>query len=123
MTTQPITEQQLDQYAELAILADHGGDKIPPAIVTALVDRVRHLEQQRRYLIGQLGEKDAASGAGDRALQEFLAVRPNTPVRENRAELGPRVQCNDCGAVGEVFTGDDGRAYLDPSGQIGHATG
>ena len=41
-------------------------------------------------------------------------------VRRLRAELARRVQCNDCGAVGPVFTGDDGLAYLDPSGQIGH---
>jgi hypothetical protein len=37
-----------------------------------------------------------------------------------RAEAARRVQCNDCGAVGGIFTGDDGRAYLEPSGQIGH---
>jgi hypothetical protein len=41
-------------------------------------------------------------------------------IRRLRAELARRVQCNDCGAVGEVFTGIDGLAYLDPSGQIGH---
>ncbi|MEU2924162.1 hypothetical protein ABZ636_03745 [Streptomyces sp. NPDC007251] len=41
-------------------------------------------------------------------------------VHRLRAELARRVQCNDCGAVGEVFTGTDGLAYLDPSGQIGH---
>jgi hypothetical protein len=41
-------------------------------------------------------------------------------INRLRAELARRVQCNDCGAVGEVFTADDGRAYLDPSGQIWH---
>jgi hypothetical protein len=41
-------------------------------------------------------------------------------IRRLRTETARRVQCNDCGAVGEVFTGDDGLAYLDPSGQIGH---
>lgn len=37
-------------------------------------------------------------------------------VRRLQTELSRRVQCGDCGAVGEVFTGADGRAYLDPSG-------
>lgn len=37
-----------------------------------------------------------------------------------RTEQARRVQCNDCGAVGDVFTADDGLAYLDPTGQIGH---
>lgn len=41
-------------------------------------------------------------------------------ARRLRAELARHVQCNDCGAVGEVYTGTDGLAYLDPSGQIGH---
>jgi hypothetical protein len=43
-------------------------------------------------------------------------------IRRLRAEATRRVQCNDCGAVGEIFTGDDGLAYLDPSGQIGHGS-
>ena len=41
-------------------------------------------------------------------------------VRRLREQLAAAVQCNDCGAVGQVFTGDDGLAYLDPTGQIGH---
>ncbi|MER7053417.1 hypothetical protein ACH4MG_27405 [Streptomyces sp. NPDC017454] len=41
-------------------------------------------------------------------------------VRRLQAELARRVQCGDCGAVGDVATGEDGRAYLYPSGQIGH---
>ncbi|WP_318201093.1 hypothetical protein [Streptomyces sp. SCL15-4] len=41
-------------------------------------------------------------------------------IRRLRAELARRVQCNDCGAVGEIFTATDGLAYLEPSGQIGH---
>lgn len=43
-------------------------------------------------------------------------------VRRLRAELARRVQCNDCGAVGEVFSGGDGRAYLNLSGEIGFAS-
>ncbi|MGA5208990.1 hypothetical protein ACPCSB_04690 [Streptomyces pseudogriseolus] len=43
-----------------------------------------------------------------------------TEIRRLQAELARRVQCGDCGAVGDVATGEDGRRYLYPSGQIGH---
>jgi hypothetical protein len=68
-------------------------------------------------------EEDWAQVQADAA---FIAHAPEdvralvAEVRRLRAELARRVQCNDCGAVGEVFTGADGYAYLDPSGQIGH---
>lgn len=55
----------------------------------------------------------------EKALHE-MAIGLKAELDRLRAELGRRVQCNDCGAVGEVFTADDGRAYLDPSGQIWH---
>ncbi|MGW2739082.1 hypothetical protein ACWC4D_33395 [Streptomyces sp. NPDC001288] len=71
--TQPISEQQLDDYAEAAILADHNHQQIDPAVVTVLVDEIRRLEQQRRFLLRQIARKDARSGDGDRALREFLA--------------------------------------------------
>jgi hypothetical protein len=75
MTDQkPLTEQQLDSYAELAITADHDGIKVDPAVVTILVDEVRRLQFQRRFLIGQLAKRDAVSGRGDEALREFLAA-------------------------------------------------
>lgn len=70
--TSPLTEQQIDNYAVLAITADHAGERIDPAIVTILVDEVRRLQHQRRYLITQLAKKDAASGAGNEALTAFL---------------------------------------------------
>lgn len=70
--TQPITEEQLDQYAELAITADHDGVKVNPAVVAALVDEVRRLRFQQRFLLRQLAKRDAASGRGDQALREFL---------------------------------------------------
>jgi hypothetical protein len=41
--TSPLTDEQLDSYAELAITADHDGIKVAPAVVTALVDEVRRL--------------------------------------------------------------------------------
>jgi len=42
------------------------------------------------------------------------------PKAVDESELARRVQCGDCGAVGTVDTGEDGRPYLYPSGQIGH---
>lgn len=72
--SQPLTEQQIDSYAILAITADHTGERIDPAVVTVLVDEVRKLQQQRRFLLGRLARKDAASGEGDRALREFLGA-------------------------------------------------
>jgi hypothetical protein len=80
--TDHLTEQQLDSYAELAITADHDGIKVDPAVVTVLVDEVRRLQHQRRYLIGQIAKKDAASGRGDEALRAFLAgEQPAEPTR------------------------------------------
>lgn len=79
MTT-PLTEQQLDTYAQLAILTDHDGLKLDPQIVTALVDEVRRLQQQQRFLLGQIARKDTASGAGDRAVAGFLAVPADGPA-------------------------------------------
>jgi hypothetical protein len=74
MTDQkPLTDQQLDSYAELAITADHDGVKVDPAVVTILVDEVRRLQFQRRYLIAQLAKRDTKSGAADRAVAEFLS--------------------------------------------------
>lgn len=74
MTDTPLTEQQLDEYAVLAVTAAHEGSKIDPAVVTALVDEVRRGQQQRRVLLASMARKDARSGEGDRALREFLAA-------------------------------------------------
>lgn len=69
---------------------------------------------------------DAIQTAASNAARIGSGIDPGVAtalIEENRrlrAELARRVQCNDCGAVGEVFTGVDGLAYLDPSGQIGH---
>jgi hypothetical protein len=71
---QPLTEQQLDNYAELAITADHDGIKVDPAIVTVLVDEVRRLQHQRNYLLRQLAKRDAETGRADEAMREFLAA-------------------------------------------------
>jgi hypothetical protein len=70
----PLTEQQLDRYAELAITADHDGIRVDPAVVTVLVDEVRRLQFQRLYLLSQLAKRDAESGRGDDAMREFLTA-------------------------------------------------
>ena len=79
MTGTPITEQQLDNYAALAILADHDGVKLDPQIVTVLVDEIRRLQQQRRYLMRAIARKDAETGRGDAALRGFLAGADSEP--------------------------------------------
>jgi hypothetical protein len=76
--SQAITDQQLDTYAELAITAEHDNVKVAPAIVGALVDEVRRLRFQNRFLLRQLAKKDARSGDGDRRLREFLAGGSDT---------------------------------------------
>lgn len=95
--SQPLTEQQIDDYAILAITADHTGERIDPAVVTVLVDEVRKLQQQRRFLLAQLAKKDARSGDGDRALREFLSgdtadnePQPSTPLTDDRNPANSR---------------------------------
>lgn len=88
----PITEEQLDKYAELAILAEHDGLKVDPKTVTALVDEVRRLQAQRRFLMRALAKRDAASGNADAAVREFLDPVPDEgpgdedPVADETAE-------------------------------------
>jgi hypothetical protein len=83
---QPIPEEQLDQYAELAILADHDGIKVDPAVVTVLVDEVRRLQCQSRFLLRAIARRDAETGRGDDAVREFLAPaadgHPDTDLDE-----------------------------------------
>lgn len=112
MTTPP-TEQQIDDYAILAITAEHAGERIDPAVVTALVDELRKLQQQRRFLLAQLAKKDAASGRGDQAVRAFLAGGPTGEQ--------PAVAASEaCGKCKQPFdltdTSRDGhnRFYLTP---------
>lgn len=42
--------------------------------VTALVAAVRRLQRQRKYLLGQLAQRDAETGRDDQALRDFLAA-------------------------------------------------
>jgi hypothetical protein len=80
-STTPLTEQQLDNYAVLAITADHDGVKVDPTVVTVLVVEVRRLQQQRRFLIASMARKDARTGDGNRALADFLGTEPTEPSR------------------------------------------
>lgn len=104
--SQPLTEQQLDNYAILAITADHTGERIDPAVVTVLVDEVRKLQQQRRFLIGQLARKDAASGEGDRALREFLGAEVSAGTAAPAPAVAPLAasQPSEAPVEGETAT-------------------
>lgn len=41
--------------------------------VTALLSYIRRLQEQRKYLIAQLAQRDAESGRSDEAVRQFLA--------------------------------------------------
>lgn len=79
-----------------------GGERVEET--AALVATVRRLQQQCRFLLGQIAKKDAAmSGDGDRALAEFLggepAAGPDIAAADNPTPL--RWDLND------VLWGDD----------------
>jgi hypothetical protein len=91
--TSPLTNQQLDEYAVLAETAAHIGDKVHPRVVTELVDEIRRLQTQRRFLTNQLAKRDAASGDADKKLEEFLTGQANeqqspTPLTDSRNPAG-----------------------------------
>lgn len=82
MTTPP-TGQQLDEIEtraahlhEYACQDDGEGDTLAGTDVPLLLDEVRRLQDQRRYLIDQLARKDARSGEADEKLREFLSGQP-----------------------------------------------
>ncbi|MYS16596.1 hypothetical protein [Streptomyces sp. SID4982] len=118
--TQPPTDQQLDEIEDRTNAAtpgpwefvtdDHGSHGIETSIWS---------EGTHRYVAETVtGMSPADGGFTAHAREDVRTLLAE--VRRLRAELARRVQCNDCGAIGEVFTADDGRAYLDPSGQIWH---
>jgi len=121
----PLTEQQLDDIEARAFAAEDGWH------VVFDNDTYRHeIHGDGPTHVAVFGGNpdDAFASYPVEANAEFAAhARKDVPallaeIRRLRAEATRRVQCNDCGAVGEVFTGDDGLAYLDPSGQIGHGS-
>lgn len=73
----PLTEQQLaDIESALPRLREYTEQSDAVSLVAnavpVLLAVVRRLEGQRKFLVDQLAKKDAESGAGDRALREFL---------------------------------------------------
>lgn len=116
---QPLTDQQLTQIEARTTAATDG----PWTLHEDDGDTFRAPAWE---VLPASGEMVARLREWASADAEFIAhARADVPmllaeVRRLRAELARRVQCNDCGAVGPVFTGDDGLAYLDPTGQIGH---
>lgn len=73
MTKQTLSRQQIDDIEAVINAASHLGADIDPETARVLVDEVRRLQQQRKYLLAQLAKRDAESGSGDAALREFLA--------------------------------------------------
>lgn len=119
--SQPLTEQQIDNYAILAITADHTGERIDPAVVTVLVDEVRKLQQQRRFLLGRLARKDARSGDGDRALREFLGGEPGPDAAVTRASRDAEVMRRCAEFVRDTYDGqwaDDAAATLERDADV-----
>ena len=65
-------EQEIRMLDLLELMDDRSAPVISGhlAVLLAEIDRLR---AQRQFLLGQLAKKDAESGAGDKALREFLA--------------------------------------------------
>ncbi|MGS2588055.1 hypothetical protein [Streptomyces hebeiensis] len=117
MTDTPLTDQQL---AEIGTRAAHlyefvtlpaEADQLAGADVPALLVEVRRLQHQKKFLLGQLKEKDAASGDGGRALAEFLGAEPDLAAADNPTLL--RWGLND------VLWGDDDSVTVMMSGPAG----
>ncbi|MFE7972975.1 hypothetical protein [Streptomyces shenzhenensis] len=83
--------------------------------VPALLAEIRRLKQQRRYLIGQLAKKDAASGAGDKALREFLGAEPTTEPDIAAADNPTPLRWG----LNDVLWGDDDTVAVLLSGPTG----
>lgn len=119
MTTTPLTEQQLDEITARANAATPGpwtlsedytdvlapdGSQVAsywmtvdgtfiahaPEDVRSLLAEIDRLKGQRKFLLGQLARKDAASGAADAALAAFLGSEvPTEPETATETPEGP----------------------------------
>ncbi|MYR46768.1 hypothetical protein [Streptomyces sp. SID5910] len=89
--------------------------------VRALVNEVDY-DIHKGYECGEEDGLDHYPELVAEAAKMLNAITAEEPAAEEviPAAPGRRVQCGDCGAVGGVNRGEDGRAYLYPSGQIGH---
>lgn len=99
-------EEDWAQVQADAAFVSHAREDVP-----ALLAEVRRLRQQRRFLLDQIAKKDAASGAGDRALAEFLGAGPDIAAADNPTPL--RWGLND------VLWGDDDTIIVLLSGPQG----
>ena len=86
MSSEPLSD---DQLADIGIRAAHlyefvtlppEADQLAGRDVPALLAEVRRLQGQRKFLVDQIAKRDAESGAGDRALAEFLRGQPDEPT-------------------------------------------
>jgi hypothetical protein len=59
-----------------------------------LLDEIRRLKTQRKYLLAQLAKRDAETGRADKALREFLAGEPD--LAETVAVVEPAEACGKC---------------------------
>ncbi|MFJ7999015.1 hypothetical protein ACIQ7D_17970 [Streptomyces sp. NPDC096310] len=98
--TSRLTVQQLAEYeALIQRTTPVGAATAAPGIAAAMLAEIRRLQHQRKFLFDQITKKDAASGAGGRALAEFLGAEPDIAAADNPTPL--RWSLND------VLWGDD----------------
>jgi len=126
---EPTTPDRLAEIAALLGDVAPASDRLVTELAQTVRDRREHEHDQHEdFYCGNL-----AGWAGERvgSLLARLTVactevdRLTNRVAELEAateqhDVNEMVQCNDCGAVGQVVVADDGLAYLAPSGQIGH---
>jgi hypothetical protein len=109
---------QARQYLAEHLAADLSAAALPTPV--GLTDAER---QFLTFALDQAAEEmslaDGFTDEDQAALDKFRRMADEAQQPEEAQRLR-RVQCGDCGAVGPVVTGEDGLAYLDPNGQIGH---
>ncbi|MFD3917351.1 hypothetical protein, partial [Streptomyces sp. NPDC058603] len=120
MTDIRLTDQKL---AEIGTRAAHlhefvalpaEANQLAGTDVPALLVEVRRLQQQRQLLIDQLAKKDAASGAGNGALAEFLGAGSDIAAADNPTPLRwglNDVLWGDGDTVTVLLSGPQGEPY------------
>lgn len=137
MNHTPLTDQQLKELEALAknvpagpwtyfdsdaelrgshgnLLADLWDDRLGAyftamhAATQPLLDEVRRMRQQRKFLLNQIAKRDAASGKGDKALAEFLAAEPQAEA-DTETDRPAAEQAEACGKCKRPFNPADPR--------------